>query len=113
MNGRRLAREVGLSRDPFPMGTAGPLAMGPDSPPSVGIGSPNGENSCNCPGDCGTDPCCTATCGDNQCSCGEYTCSCPQDCGFDPCCSNYCGDNSCDFGCGEDCFTCYYDCPFC
>ena len=63
-----------------------------------------GENTCNCPADCGPD-----TCGNGICceSAGEDCAGCPEDCGDCP----SCGDGNCDAN--EDCASCDADCGVC
>ncbi|MDZ4256372.1 MAG: penicillin acylase family protein, partial [archaeon] len=64
-----------------------------------------GENSTNCPADCGTIP---PFCGDNACQSSEDCFTCPQDCGT---CQPFCGDSVCDAT--ETCSTCESDCGVC
>jgi hypothetical protein len=63
-----------------------------------------GEDSYNCPWDCGATP----YCGDGICNGGESCSSCSADCGS---CGGYCGDGVCNGG--ESCSSCSADCGWC
>ncbi|MCZ6651643.1 MAG: GEVED domain-containing protein [Planctomycetota bacterium] len=68
------------------------------------FGCEPGENSCNCPGDCGAEACGNGICCGAQ---GEDCNTCQPDCGDCP----FCGDGSCNGD--EDCSTCDADCGVC
>ena len=54
-----------------------------------------------CPGACLTDCTCGLFCGDSVCDPGEDSCNCPNDCGTPP--SNEVPDSTCNDGNDNDC----------